>query len=694
MKNIFCFLFLLTVSSGFSVHAEGTLIDQLRVQLSQSDNVDDSIARIYDIFDLSPRKEQPAWLQSLYEVSRHGMRYDVTLDALRRLADVTGPHPVEYFDSLLELTRTLPVNDDRLETELFIKLDKIKSISRYGSHDDLMPLYATAVEHAKNEGTTDIYERIEALVTICILQSNTFGVVFDKDYFREAEILVEMLPSKKNAVKNFFYSQAAIMSDNMNQAEETVRLSKRLDAVIDTLSANYRNAGRIYRNYNSIKYINYRRMLRYPDQFTSAQIDSIFNKIQYLVQTDIEIHRDYTNSPVTDAYYAYAKKDYARALPILLQAYERVPDRFIRRRLLMMIREVATATGNDKVLDAANRDYIESLESIIKSVDMSILNELSLLYRTNDLKLINDGLVRENDRAARAGQLRSVMIFFIALAVLAVLVLILFRLVRKYRWQSNVLAASNRDLLQERQNLIKTREELIAARDNAFKVQQQKMQFISNISHELAMPVDAIVEYSTLLVDCVDAERLKYVKRYLEIILLNADLLTAAVGEMREIGELESTNYNVNLAPASVGEMCRFAVESVRPRVKPGVELIFQNEDERDESIVTDERRVELVLVNLLQNSARFTSSGSIKLAYRINHDDDTITFTVTDTGIGIPEGKEKVIFERFQKADPHSDGTGLGLAICAMIAKLLNGTIYVDQSVKTGSRFVFTIPL
>ena len=110
--------------------------------------------------------------------------------------------------------------------------------------------------------------------------------------------------------------------------------------------------------------------------------------------------------------------------------------------------------------------------------------------------------------------------------------------------------------------------------------------------------------------------------------------------------------------------------------------------------IFTDARRVEQVLVNLLSNGLKFTDEGYVELAYTVDTEAGTTTFTVTDTGIGVPEGKEEIIFERFEKLSPSSQGNGLGLSISRMIAIQLNGSLYIDTTYTgEGSRFVFTIP-
>lgn len=96
----------------------------------------------------------------------------------------------------------------------------------------------------------------------------------------------------------------------------------------------------------------------------------------------------------------------------------------------------------------------------------------------------------------------------------------------------------------------------------------------------------------------------------------------------------------------------------------------------------------------MISNGLKFTDKGFVELESKVNPAAGTATFTVTDSGIGVPEGKEEQIFGRFEKLSPMTQGNGLGLSICRMIARTLNGTIQVDKSYTgDGARFVFTIP-
>ena len=215
------------------------------------------------------------------------------------------------------------------------------------------------------------------------------------------------------------------------------------------------------------------------------------------------------------------------------------------------------------------------------------------------------------------------------------------------------------------------------------------------MSREITTPLNAIVEYSHLIVDCADNDKKEYLLRYADIVRLNTELLNTIVHDLLDVGSLEKATLSIKRYPVLVGDICRLSVESVRSYLQPGVTINFEQENAPDTYITTDSRRVEQVLINLLSNAAKFTPEGSISLSYRIDRTNNSIIFAVADTGIGIPKGKEEEIFDRFRKLDRNTQGNGLGLPICRMIAELLNGSVKVDTTRRgQGSTFLFTIPI
>ncbi|WP_195475881.1 ATP-binding protein [Bacteroides finegoldii] len=243
-------------------------------------------------------------------------------------------------------------------------------------------------------------------------------------------------------------------------------------------------------------------------------------------------------------------------------------------------------------------------------------------------------------------------------------------------------------LLQEKN------EELTIARDHAEQADKMKTYFIQNMSHEIRTPLNAIVGFSQLLSDPDLPFATEEKKEFSSLIQHNSELLTTLVNDILDLSALESGKYTMNLTPCHCNETCQMVLSSVTHR-KPGeVELHYTSDVADDFSILTDEKRLQQVLINFLTNAEKHTEEGEIHLHCSASENPGKITFSVTDTGPGIPADKQDTIFERFEKLDEFKQGSGLGLNICRLIADRLNGEVKIDKNYTKGARFLFILPL
>jgi signal transduction histidine kinase len=678
--------------SAFAPSAKASLIrDNLIASLSKLQTPADSIKRLYDIFDLSTVDQQMEVLEQLYATARRAGDDEAALGTIRLMANCSMKS-IPQLDHLLSLAYTYPKSDDREETIVFLKLCKVKSIAHYGTYHDRIKLITGAIQEAKENESNDIYSTLENVASICILiGNNARGPLYDIYFERSAE-LIDSINSPSHALRNMFYAQMVITYDNLNEHQKTIDAARRLLDFTHQLEQEHHQKGRIYRNFNTVNYLTYRRMLGHSEALTPAEVEDIYANIKQLASVSPDVKEDFEDIPIATAYYHMARGEYNTALPYLLKAYKNNNDRLLKAKLLRCIIKTTQKTGDTATLAEYAVKYIDELENKLMTQETQEYREFEVLYDVSNLRRINSDLVSDKNNAEIEAHKSTLRIIIVGAILMLGLIIILFILLRRYRKQSASLAISNHDLTQERAMLLKTRDELIAARDQARKAERSKTDFINNISHEVTMPLDAIVEYSQLLVDCTESENRKYLARYADVIKLSTDLLRTLVNDVLDIGILENTDFSIKTAPASLQDICSVAIEAIRPRIKPGVKLNFTNIT--DELITTDARRVEQVLINMLSNAAKFTNQGSITFECKIKRSQNSVSFIVTDTGIGIPKGKELVIFDRFEKLDPHSQGSGLGLSICALIARLLNGKIYAEPNRKVGARFIFTIPL
>ena len=259
-------------------------------------------------------------------------------------------------------------------------------------------------------------------------------------------------------------------------------------------------------------------------------------------------------------------------------------------------------------------------------------------------------------------------------------------MVRDYRPQDGIIEmlCINYDITP----LKETEQKLIIARDKAEELDRLKSAFLANMSHEIRTPLNAIVGFSSLLAETDSRnERQEYIK----IVQENNELLLQLISDILDLSKIEAGTFNFVYTNVDVNETCTEIIKSMSMKVSKGVELIFE-EPLPECYLYTDKNRFTQVISNFINNALKFTQQGCITLGYeQVSH--QKIKFYVRDTGMGIPEEKQKSIFERFVKLNTFVQGTGLGLSICKSIVSQMGGEIGVDSTEGIGSCFWFTHP-
>ena len=259
-------------------------------------------------------------------------------------------------------------------------------------------------------------------------------------------------------------------------------------------------------------------------------------------------------------------------------------------------------------------------------------------------------------------------------------------MVRDYRPQDGIIEmlCINYDITP----LKETEQKLIIARDKAEELDRLKSAVLANMSHEIRTPLNAIVGFSSLLAETDSRnERQEYIK----IVQENNELLLQLISDILDLSKIEAGTFNFVYTNVDVNETCAEIIKSMSMKVSKGVELIFE-EPFPECYIYTDKNRFTQVISNFINNALKFTQQGSITLGYeQVSH--QKIKFYVRDTGMGIPEEKQKSVFERFVKLNTFVQGTGLGLSICKSIVSQMGGEIGVDSTEGVGSCFWFTHP-
>lgn len=329
--------------------------------------------------------------------------------------------------------------------------------------------------------------------------------------------------------------------------------------------------------------------------------------------------------------------------------------------------------------------YIETDDSLRIANEQLSISEFATLLNVEKLNAEKKELLVQTQKK----ELRNKTTLIFSLIILLGCLFIFFY--RESRLNKK-LKVSEGELRSKNEELTYSKEELRKARDLAEANSQMKTTFIQSMSHEIRTPLNSIIGFSQVLSDHYGNEHPE-TKEFVNIIKSNTDDLLRLVTDVLALSELDQYDALPTNIKTDIKMICQLAVDIAKTQKQDTVELSYQ--PAREELIIlSNPERITQVLTNLVHNAAKFTSHGSIDIAYSVNEAERKIEISVTDTGIGIPKEKQEVVFERFYKMNSFTQGTGLGLSICRSIAEKLGGSLRIDSSYTNGCRMVLTLPL
>lgn len=666
-----------TLSEQQSLRIKDSLMDIYKT--SKSLSYKEKVTLLLNITDLSTDDSSMfRAARELYQLASSKGDADNKLEALVILCTEQQPDLEKYMRMAMQLPESHAASELVQYYRYRIEVNDVKKKNKEYRNQIIRSL----MKRYSLNRYKDIYEKTGDLMILCkLLSYSTTGDLYGRyvSYMYKAG---RSLPKDGDNILAFLYfHQCAVFYARQGMQKEALASDMQLLLIYNKLENFYKRTGRIYVSMNQYRYVSYRRMLSYDKVLSGVQLDSTLAIIKRLANTDSDIHNDlYDRSSSAFARYYFSKKEYKKAITYLDAALESNADSVqwrVPEMLMMRIR--AGQALNDTSMHKYLLWYKDYLEETKKDGIEEKDKELDVIYDLSEVK-------------QKSSEKLSVIIFISGLFVLFAILLTGRLLLRSKKAEAS-LQVSQKQLLAEKEIISETMADLKRAELQANKANKMKTMFLQNMSHEIRTPLNSIIGFSQLIAEGGRDMNNKDASTYVGMVSKNSKLLQTLISDVLDIARMESGELKFNYSDFSANDVCEDSIQIVVRNVQPGVKLSFVRHE--DSVIVhSDLQRVQQVILNYLTNACKFTKSGSITLDYRADLPAGKITFSVTDTGIGIPEDKMDDVFNRFEKLNKFSQGTGLGLHICSLIAKGLHGTAAIDKSYKGGSRFIFDIPM
>ncbi|MDE5584848.1 MAG: hypothetical protein K2I92_00750, partial [Muribaculaceae bacterium] len=377
--TVILFLILAIPAIADSNIGKKQLIDKYRKQLSTSTTARDSVRILYSLFDLSDRKGKAKYAWEIYYTAGRAENLNAQLDMLRNLGSLYANND-SIIQLLLSLTDKVQNPNAKASTKTFILNQHINRKGRHPKDTQLQVMLLDSITKSHDFDGGDIYDKISVIYQIIqYLGVDADGVLFKECLDRYAELLEE-LPSSDYPLKNQFYTTAAMIHSRMNgNPQKAIEFDRKLLEIIEQLQLMYAKKDRKFRNYDTNKFISYRRILSNYPALTPEEIEEIHDSIQELYKRDSDVRHTMDMEGQAFAFYHMATKNYDKAIPALKGLIKNTDmSAYQMQKYNYMLIEAAKAIGDDKTYVEAMEDYIKFSKDIDSLRKVTMKREIML----------------------------------------------------------------------------------------------------------------------------------------------------------------------------------------------------------------------------------------------------------------------------------------------------------------------------
>lgn len=644
-------IFALLTSAGIATarkYNPDAVLPQLQQQLAQATTPLDSVKILYDIYDISPRKDQLAVGRRLYDVAGRAGDVNAQLDIMRLNSNLYNSD--KEFDRLRRLTQSMPRSREQRETDLFLQMRKLSFATRRPDAETTQSI-ATIINklNASKADKTDDIDRLLNLYTVAAYMRNVPDSKLLEQYVDSMVHMVNSNQYSLYALRNIIYSEAANIYSDAGQTKKAVEANRNMLAMIDGLERKYRNAGRKYRDYDISRYIVYRRMLRNYKALTPAEVDKYYNEIQKLAQSNSDVAADLQRNRTPMAFYHMAKGHYADAIPLLQEAIEGSKAFPVTRQLHCMLQTAARETGDSVTLmkslatDKLNQDLEESHLA-------DRYRELQVAYEVNSMEA-DEYKQRVRNAEAETARLRSNFSYNLLIwGLFAILLVVLLFYWTRYR--SNIARLRRMaDAMALQRDMLKNNK------------------YNDNDSH-----TDYIRESHVTTSDT----------RELLFSIMTSLLYTAAIGNNERDSHIEKQPVNTILKDTA---------ERSERHLLPGTDLKIMYPD-TDFNVTTDVNALTYLLDRIIMFAQSSSNGGQVTLKANRTDKSNRVQFIFTHSGERIKRGNEETLFEYIINMDEMAERDDSSMIICRLIALLLQCNITYNPHVDGPAKLIVSIPI